>query len=249
MLNLIKGELFKTRKSRITYVTIGIMGLLAVFMFGMYLYGTLAGWKSQFEGTNGFVMYSSSFDMDMVYIVIALFAGTMVTNEYIYGSIRQIVSRGFSRKKIIFSQYLSIGLTLSVILVASAFVFGVIASCFFGVGEINWLRGLITTLGFCGMAFGYGGFSMFLAYIIKSGGICLGVNTCIILGGGIGAEVLYYMTKNEMFVKYWLSNLRRSIADYTSPIESQIQAVAVFFAIGIVFMIATMILFQKRDVD
>lgn len=249
MLNLIKGELFKTRKSGITYVVIGIMFFLIFFSGALYLYDALSESAFNFEGVNGFSSYMVSFDMDLVFIIIALFAGSMITNEYVYGSIRQIVSRGLSRKKIILGQYLSIGISLSVIFVVTALLNGVVATCFFGTGNIDWLRAVIATAGFCSMAFGYGGFSMFLAYLIKSGGLCLGINICFIIGGSLGVKVIYVLTKSELVTKLWIDNLRSQIVDYTAPIGSQIQAVATFFIMGIIFLLATMVLFQKRDVD
>ena len=90
---------------------------------------------------------------------------------------------------------------------------------------------------------------MLIAHLARSGGLSIGVNFMMLLGGSVAAMFLTTFTKNDFFNTYWLTNIQFEALNYTSTVASQGKFVVLLFLIGAVFTILSLVRFKIRDVD
>ena len=90
---------------------------------------------------------------------------------------------------------------------------------------------------------------MLIAHLTRSGGLSIGINVMLMLGGSTAAMVLVQLTKKEFFMTYWLLNIQSEALNYANPIMKQGRFVALLLVIGVVFTALGVARFKMRDVD
>ena len=251
MLDIIRSEFYKVRKSKVTFVTalclLGIAGLqIAVFLYAKIKGGV---WMEMLEGTRGLDVYFAFANVTFYLVFVALFVGGMISNEYTNRTVRQVVSRGASRIKIALGQYIALSVTMTVISVVPAALSGLVASIIWEFGMLSAGRFALTLLGQILLIWSYSAITMLIAHLARSGGLSIGVNFMMLLGGSVAAMFLTTFTKNDFFNTYWLTNIQFEALNYTSTVASQGKFVVLLFLIGAVFTILSLVRFKIRDVD
>jgi ABC-2 type transport system permease protein len=99
------------------------------------------------------------------------------------------------------------------------------------------------------MFWGIAGIGTFLSYLLKNEGIAIIVSILLVTGSNFIANLLALLTRNDVFTRYSLTNMRKTIIDFTSKPEDVMKYSIVFFLIGIITILGSSLLFSKRDVD
>lgn len=251
MLDIVKSEFYKVRKSKVTFVTalclLGIAGL----QIAAFLYAKLAGgmWAEIMEDTTGIDLYASFVGGTFYLVFVALFVGGMISNEYTNRTVRQVVSRGASRVQIALGQYIALSTAMTVMTLVPAALSALVASCLWKFGTISAGRFVLLLLGQIVVIWSYAAITMLIAHLTRSGGLSIGINIILLLGGSTGVAVLDFLTKKDIFSTYWLLNMQYEAMSYTKSIDTQGKFIAILFVIGVIFTVLGAVRFKVRDID
>lgn len=251
MRHIIKSEFYKVRKSRVTFVTaiclLAICGLELAFFIGCKLAG---GDMAQLvEDTRGIEQYAG-FGTGTFYLVfVAIFIGGMVSGEYTNRTVRQVVSRGESKLGIALGQYIALSTAMTVITMAVSAVLGVVCGLIWQFGSISIGRFFLLLLGQIAGIWSYSAICMLLAHITRSGGLSIGLNVMLLLGGNTMTSLLSMWLEKEWISKYWLLNVQYEAINYTGSVAGQGKNIAILAGVAVVFTILGILCFQKRDID
>lgn len=251
MLDIMKSEFYKVRKSKVTFVTalclLGIAGIeIAAFLYAKFAGGV---WAEIMEDTRGLDIYSSFASGTFYLVFVALFVGGMISNEYTNRTVRQVVSRGASRVQIALGQYIALSTAMTVITIIPAALSSFVASVIWQFGTVSPGRFLLIVLGQLAVIWSYSAITMLIAHLTRSGGLSIGINIMLLLGGSVGAEVLSLLTKKEFFMTYWLLNIQNEALDYAVTAASQGKMIVILFVIGVIFAALGIVRFKIRDID
>ena len=251
MLDIMKSEFYKIRKSKVTFVTALCLLGIAGIQIAVFLYAKIKGgvWMEMFKGTWGLDIYFTFATGTFYLVFVALFVGGMISNEYTNRTVRQVVSRGASRVQIALGQYIALSTAMTVITVIPAALASLVASIIWEFGTLSAGRIALTFLGQILLIWSYAAITMLIAHLTRSGGLSIGINVMLMLGGSTAAMALSMLTKKEFFETYWLLNIQSEALNYTETVASQGKFVAILFVIGVIFTILGVIRFKIRDVD
>lgn len=245
MINIVFSEFYKILRSKIFIV----VSIILLYMFSMSLgVGIYYGEEVQ-QLLTGISSYQASYSGDIIFYIILIFATSLITSEYANGTVRQMACRGISRWKLVFGQYIAIYFTITLILL----VFGVLNlladTMLNQLGEVDLITFLSMNMGILCMFWGIAGIGTFISYLFKNGGVATAVSILFVISGNYFAQFLNLLTKNDIFIKYSLSNMRNIIIDLTSSPEDVFKCSIVFLLLGVITIIGSSLLFSKRDVD
>lgn len=251
MLDIMKSEFYKVRKSKVTFVTaLCLLGIAGIAIFA-YVYGKLAGgiWGEIMEGVRGIDVYASFTSGSFFLIFIALFVGGMISNEYTNRTVRQVVSRGASRVQIALGQFISLATSMTIIALVPAALSSVVAGLCYGFGSISFGRFVLVLIGQVVVIWSYSAITMLIAHLTRSGGLSIGINIMFLLGGAMASSILQVLTEKEFFYTYWIERMQVCATDYSLEVVQQCRFIGILFVLGIICLILGVIRFKVRDVD
>lgn len=251
MLDIMKSEFYKVRKSKVTFVTaLCLLGIAAIEM-GAFLYGRFAGgiWGEILSGTLGVEIYSGFTTGSFYLIFVALFVGGMISNEYTNRTVRQVVSRGASRVQIALGQFISLATAMTIITIIPAALASLMASLCWEFGVISVQKFLLVILGQIVVIWSYSAISMLIAHLTRSGGLSIGMNIMLLLGGAMAVQMLSILTKKDFFMEYWIENMQHNAVASWSDTQTQVKCIIILFIIGVVFTVLGIVRFKVKDVD
>ncbi|WP_406542167.1 hypothetical protein [Clostridium ljungdahlii] len=88
-----------------------------------------------------------------------------------------------------------------------------------------------------------------MAYLLKNEGVTIIVSILLVASSSFIVNLLTLLTKNDVFKKYSLTNMRNTIVSFNSKPEDVVNYSIVFLLIGIITVFGSSLLFSKRDVD
>jgi ABC-2 type transport system permease protein len=251
MMNVISSELYKIFRSKIFYV-------ITIILLGMIIIGTAAAvyvrktselTPKLMEQMSGFSGYQGSYGADIIFYIILIFAACLITAEYANGSIRQMACHGIARWKLVLGQYIAISSVIIMILV----IFGIInlltGTILFQLGEVDVVSFIRMNLGMLCMFLGISGLGTLFSYLFKNSGITVAISVLFVLCSNLIVQLPTLITKNDIYLRYSLANMRETIIDFNSKPEDVIKCSMVFLLIGVVTVLGANLLFSKRDVD
>lgn len=251
MVNIIKSEFYKVRKSKVTFVTalclLGICALELAFYIGCKLAG--GDMAKIVSDTKGIEQYASFATGTFYLVFVAIFIGGMISNEYTNRTVRQVVSRGESKVGIALGQYIALSTAMTIMTVAVAAVLGIVCGAIWQFGTISVGRFLLILLGQIATVWSYSAICMLLAHIARSGGLSIGLNFMLLLGGNTVTSLLSVWLEKEWISKYWLLNVQYEAINYTESMASQGKNIAILVGVAIVFAVLGIVCFKKRDID
>lgn len=201
MLDIMKSEFYKVRKSKVTFVTaLCLLGITLIEIVA-FLYGKFAGgiWGEVLEGTRAINTFANFVSGSFFPIFIAMFVGGMISNEYTNRTIRQVVSRGASRVQIALGQYIALSTAMTLISLSLAALLSVVAGLCYGFGSISPGRFILIVVGQVVIIWSYSAITMLIAHFARSGGLSIGLNVMFLLGGEMASMLLQYLTKKSCF--------------------------------------------------
>lgn len=245
MMNVITSEFYKIFKSKIFYaITIMLLAMNVLLCINSITFKM----KGQMVGT-GITTYLSFYSGDIISYIILIFVACLITAEYSNGTIRQMASHGIPRLKLVLGQYIAISLVITLALILFGVINLLIDTVLFQLGEADVASFIRTNIGVICMFWGMSGIGTFLSYLLKNGGLTVAISIFLIIGGNYILYFLNLLTKNDVFTRYSLTNMRRIIIDLSSEPNEVVKCSVLFLLIGIVTIWGACILFTKRDID
>lgn len=251
MMNVISSEFYKIFRSKIFYVIAIILFAMNIIAFVAYVYpkGSSSFSPEMKVKMSGITGYQGSYNGELIFYMILIFVACLITAEYANGSIRQMACHGIARWKLVFGQYVAISSATTIILIFFGGLNLLSNTILFQLGEVDVVAFIRMNVGLVCMFWGMAGIGTFFSYLFKNGGITIAISILLIISGNFIAYYLELLTKNDMFTRYSLPNMRKIIIDLTSKPEEVVKCSIVFLIIGMVTILGSSLLFSKRDVD
>lgn len=221
MFRLLNFEFRKLIRQKSFYICIGVMVLLLLFSaYTTELMTADSGIES--PDLNGINYLMEAVSSSALFPVLAVFIPLFVCEDYVSGTIRNIITRGFSRLEIFVSKLIAV-------IVATVFMTAVCLAAAYLLGTVFWGRGdgsigteQIKIL-LCQLAVVIAYAALFFAIsstLQKVGG---SIAICLILP--MAAVILLSMAdavlaEHEITLsKYWIEDISRSVSSFTVAAE------------------------------
>lgn len=248
MMNVISSEIYKIFKSKILYgVCIVLLGMNALGFFSVIKYKLSSGSPLLIE--TGINAYKQSYGADGIIYLILIFVAFLITAEFANGTIGQMACRGIERWKLVLGQYIAISLVATIVVLGFGFVNLLFFTIFSGLGEVHIGEFMAMNLGLISLIWASTGFCTFLSYLFKNVGITIIASLLLVKGSDFIAQLFALVTKNDIFTMFGATNMREIIIDFASKPGDIIKCCFVLVLICVVGILATCLLFSKRDVD
>ncbi|SHK08620.1 ABC-2 type transport system permease protein [Clostridium amylolyticum] len=251
MMNVVSSEFYKIFRSKIFYV-------ISIILFTMNVIGSVtsvfekksASFSPEIKAQmSGIPSYQVSYGADIIFYIILIFVACLITAEYANGSIRQMACHGIARWKLVLGQYIAISSVITMILLSFGILNLLSGTILFQLGEVDAVAFIRMNVGMLCMFWGIAGIGTFFSYLFKNGGITIAISVLLIISGNFIVHLLTLLTKNDIFTRYSLANMRKTIIDFTSKPEDVVKCSIVFLLIGMAAILGSSLLFSKRDVD
>ena len=249
MFRLLNFEFRKLIRQKSFYICIGVM--LALLLFSAYtaeLMTSESGIENpELNGTNYLMEAVSS---SALFSVLAVFIPLFVCEDYASGTIRNVITRGFSRFEIFAAKLIAVifaSVFMTVVCLAAAYLMG---TAFWGRGDGSLGAEQIKIL-LCQLAVVIAYAALFFAIsstLQKVGG---SIAICLILP--MAAMILLSMAdaalaEHEIVLsKYWIENISRSVSSFTvaaEDIKTALIGAGCYFASSIA---ASWLLIMKKE--
>lgn len=251
MMNVVSSEFYKILRSKIFYVisiillAMNVIGAIAT-IYQKYSDSISPDVQAQMSGITG---YQGSYDGEIIFYIILIFVACLITAEYANGSIRQMACHGIARWRLVIGQYIAISSAITMIIFIFSILNLLLGTILFQLGEVDMVAFIRMNVGLLCMIWGMTGIGTLFSYLFKNGGITIAISILLIICGNFIVYYLDLIIGGNVFTRYSLSNMRRTIIDLTSRPEEVVKCAVVFFVIGMVTVLGSSLLFSKRDVD
>ena len=218
MKNLTKLELRKLFKSKSTYLFLGIAILLEALsvLLSKAIDANMAGQEGYVAPTVASSLLSS-FDSSQLTLLLAIFVSVFATADYSSSTIKNVLSRGYSKKAVYASKWVACALfallSYGLVLLTAA----LLGASFFEKGEVDGthvgslLLSLLVLLAYSSLDLG-------IALLAKKNGASIAL--CIVLPLAVGMLLSMADTALKLedfsFGDYWLSSLGKEAASLES---------------------------------
>ena len=148
MLNLLRADFYKLRRSKSYWISLGVLAAIVAYI-GIDI-GSLGDKKEELSPSTIHWIYMMFKEKAFLPYFMPVFQGIfitmLITKEYNTGTIKDSVSLGFSRWKIYFSKLITVSMGSILMMLSSAFVTGVTAIFVFGLYGAFSLQDLLLLL-------------------------------------------------------------------------------------------------------
>jgi ABC-type transport system involved in multi-copper enzyme maturation permease subunit len=224
-MNLIKYELKRLFKSKGFYILLAVcIGLSIISILTQNLI-----YKASLETDNPITIYStasikSSFSGSMVMMIAAIFTAIFVTDEYQTGTIKTVMSKGFSKNQIYLSKYLSSLLATLLFYISSILVTALLANHFFDTTLVDstmtssFIVSLIIVIAYHTIYFS-------ISIVTRKLGISIALNIVgpSLVGLVLGMGDALINSESFKFTSYWLDSLLSNVAKIEATSNSLTQ--------------------------
>lgn len=267
MASLLKSNFYRLFKSKAFYIcTIVYTALTSLSLLILKLADNIVSENITVESNiDGFMIYKDglSFGVELFsngdgILFLAVFIAIFITSEFTYGTMKNIVSKGFERHKI----YISIFLTMVVaalIMVTFNFLFSTfIASILTGsIGSYNGTL-LLKTLRLVGIEIllhsAFVSLFVMISIIIRNNGGVIAINVLILMFGGLIYQILELVVRNllKIDIKFSFSDYSLQNNIYLAKTTMDGEHILRPILVGLIFLVITLALgiiaFRKSDV-
>lgn len=204
---------------------------------------------SQIPDNNIWSFVDMLFKDSNIGIFIAICVCVFVASEYSMGTLKNIVSRGFSRNQIYFSKLL-VSVVCSVIITAVYVTGGAIMSTFWANEEVKATVSqiILSIISYMLIIFAMTSLYLMIAFIVAKSGLSIAVSIgAVVLISSIFEMLAMSIEHFENYSKYWLPN---TLSIVSTSIKDGQWYVPMLIAAGY-FAVTTIIgllVFKKRDI-
>ena len=278
MIEMIRAELFKLRKRRMTWILLIVLAAFFCLMF-FATYGITASSPDRMPGEaidaiRASLQFPDAFNMifstagTIGTLLLMILVASSIGNEYSWGTVRQVLTRRGIRYYFVISKLVSfiiiavIGLLISVII---GFILSLITSNL--LGSINWDFMTASYVGGLFQKFGWTLFSLLPYILLTTFFTFLGRSAIAGIGGGLG---FYFIQAIAVGILNQAGGWLAKIPDYligpnvNALVPSNLFARGPFASAGtlpstlhasvtlaiycVVFLIISLYMFKKRDI-
>lgn len=273
MINLLRSEIYKLFKSKAFYVCciICVVGTAIVaftydFMQKNITPEMLEQMKSasssganisNTEGLltqkfNGQILLSQAFAQNTLQIVLAVFISLFVASEFTTGTIKNIVSKGFSRFKVYSAKLITVWIATILMMVVIALASVLIGTALWGFGDIasDLTKNIFIFLGLQTLLF-FALSSMFIAIsvVIRSNGGSIATNVCVIAFAALVTALIDAILPDGNTVsQYWIQNNIVNVSTLTFTTKQITQSLLISGSYLVIFVLGGFLTFQKKDI-
>lgn len=263
MINLIKSEFYKLKKSKTFYILLAVCAAFVVVMaFSLQGGVSMARLHPEDLGLKNIIKMSSNFGGAWFIgqslsngtheLIIAIFVSIFVSSEFNYGTMKNIVSKGFNRVQVYLAKLTASAAAALVILFLYLAVGGITGTILWGFdtnGIASFRNIVILILTQSLLTVAYTGVFVFAAMSLRNNVASIGVNICVVMlvptllktvtilvGGGINLS------------NYWISENVSKLAALNPTSFDIARGVIVSIVYTIAATIAGCVLFRKQDI-
>lgn len=278
MINLLRGDFFKLRKSKAFYVCIIVIIAFVLFTYGIYLIGDkVAQQQAEQQVADGNVQFKIEVSeeavknalwdnvnvVDMTQMMFnvcstlatAIFASIFVYADYAGGALKNIVGKGYARWKIFLSKFMVTNAAVLIIQIIMVFAVWILMVVFAGPERItaadysNLLKYTLTQM-LLGIA--WTAIMMVINQFCRNLGMGIAICVSILFFSQVISSgidlILKYLKSGVKFSDYWIPELIGNCP--TVNIEGDILVRIVLSSVVwlVIALVAGTIHFQKADV-
>lgn len=270
MINLLRAEYLKLIKNRPFVVCVFVafaMSLLVVVSTSMlrdiYTPEMMEKMNQSFtadtstklfvDDLNGQLILSQIFTGNTLQMILAVFASIFVASEFSCGTIKNTVSKGYSRKKIYLSKLMIVSIATIVLCSVITILITAIASLMYGFGPVN--PHLFTNiLIFIGtqllLNIAYVSIFVAIATIFRNMGVSIAINIGILMFVPfIFAGLNLILGHSSEISMYWLTYEIIEMSSLTFTSEAIIRSVMISIFYFVVSSAVGMYFLQKKDIS
>lgn len=174
MINLLRADFYKLRRSKSFYICLGILAVVVVYI--IIDFRSSAQIKEELSASTFHWIYmlfkERAFLPYFIPLLQAIFISMLITSEYSTGTIKDSVSLGFGRSKIYMSKLITVSAGSIIMMIVAVFTTGITSIFVFGIyGSFSMydLLLLIRMLLIQGLLYtAYGSIFLMIAFLIKN---------------------------------------------------------------------------------
>lgn len=196
MLNLLRADFYKLRRSKSFYICLGIIAFFVTYV--IIDFNSSAHLKEQLSTSTFHWVYmlfkERSFLPYFIPMLQAIFITMLITSEYSTGTIKDPVSLGFSRTKVYISKLITVSVGSIIMMLVAVFFTGITAVFVFGIyGSFSMYDLLLFVRMFLIQSLlytAYGSIFLMIAFLIKNIGGTMAFNVLFsLILGSLGSMV------------------------------------------------------------
>ncbi|MBH1940663.1 ABC transporter permease [Mobilitalea sibirica] len=255
MLRLLRSDFYRLFRSKSLYICALVAGLLMIGSAYMVKWGSRVSEEIVFSYKDGLSYGLMAFNGGDVHLFMAIFISIFVTAEFTYGTMKNTVSKGFSKIMIYLSKFIT-ACVASYFLILVMFVAGLVSGTLI-TGEVGSFTGsfALHALRMVGIELllhaALSSILVMVAMIIRNGGGTMAVNIIAIVTVG---PVIYQLL--ELFfdhrIEFTKYSLRNNVMLYNAIMAPPMEDILRSILVGICFLVVTLAIgilaFKNSDV-
>ncbi|MBW1605128.1 ABC transporter permease [Lactobacillus sp. Sy-1] len=249
MLTLLRQEGYKVIKGKALWVSL-------ILLFGFQLLIAIGTKQFNFMTEKQFITSSGASD-DIIEIMMVVIASTIITNEFVHKTIKNLLSRQYSRLQVFLSKLITL-VWMYVVLVFVNYLFTlVLKAIFFSSTEVTAHMIHQTVhygIGLTLYVFIITSFVVLISNVAKSSGASIGIGVASIFVTQILATVISILIAKASWVKYNPFNFFLVESQYKTAAIKQLTSLNLnamtvgTLLYGLLFLIIAYIIFNKRNI-
>lgn len=257
MLNLLRSDLYRLLRSKSYYICAAIAA--GFIILGLIISKWAANSSPELEGlgpVSGIDSAMKTLSDGNVFMIIAIFIPIYVVAEFSYGTMKNVVSKGFSKLQIFLSKFITMIIASFLTILASAIIAAIGATIItgtFGAIDGDYLTELLKVIGIeILLTIAFVALMVFISMTVRNLGGVIAINILIVLRIVPALLMgLQYLVKNK--IKFQTFDLFYNMSYFTENFGSGIGSDYLRATIvGLAFLAASVAIgilaFQKSDI-
>lgn len=266
MMNILRSELYKLYRARIFWILFAIAGIFSLFITGLLFLeekGLLieqvtietTGYDQSLNGFNVLIESLTQPDTFFTYLSAGVLSSFFIASDYTNGTIKNVVSIGHKRSSIYGAKLLTTWLGTVYLYVFMVVTFALFTALFFGLGPlpdwVEWMDALIAFGLTCLLIGVFCAMTTFFAMVMRSAAVALFATigfffVCSTALDMLASQYTFFADILKYSVFEYMSLVSSDSVHDGSFIGSLMRVTLVTF---IVFMVAGMVLFERKDIQ
>lgn len=279
MNSLIKSEFYKLKKSKsfkVMLIVAMIMGIIAIvtvvgmqsmvtdmdaetikkidesseYQVGISNYAGVS--MEEYEDMTAIDSLENVFSGNSLILLMVIFSSLFIILDFNSGSIKQIVSKGFTRYKILGAKFIALIFANILILLSSYIMQFIVGSIVLGIGDIpsNFVGSLLGLLAMqIFYIISYTSLIYMICLIFRSTALGIIVNIVLLsLGGLLFALADFIFDGKYNISQYWIGNLSAELSSFSIPGDDIIRICITLVVTLAIFSTGAIAVFNKRDI-
>lgn len=210
-----------------------------------------AEYEELYSNYNGVKNFETSFGGNTFQVFILILTSMFIVIEFTTGSMKQIVSKGFSRTKILLAKFITLSVANILIMVLIVLLSFLIGGLHWGFGDIDMttISQMSKLLGIQILGvIGYTALTMMIAYLFRSNAACITINFVVIMFSGLLIRFLELIFKHSEIGPYWILNSIMSMNRFFLPGAEYLKSFLVITITGVICTLVSIFRFKRLEI-